>query len=421
MEITSKNQIIDYFFSGCKTDLLIGVENEKFLFREKDQQRINYSDIKKILNLYSEKYNWEKIFENENIIGLKLGGKSISLEPGNQIELSGDKYKNIHGVCSESYDFQSKLNEICKELKLKTIAVGHDPYSKLSDVPNNPKQRYEIMTQEMPKSGKQSLNMMYQTSGTQINIDYLSEEDFKKKFKIISFLCPITIGVFANSAISENKPSGYLSLRSKVWQETARGGLPEIFLEDMDFEKYADFAINFQLLFLKKNNSYSSANGKTFKDFMEGKIKNTKNLPNLDDLELHLSTIFTENRLKKYIEIRSLDACEWDCHCAGPAFLTGLIYGDLESTISIINDWKKEDVLNAYIEAPKKGLNTIINNKKILDWLRIFYDISKKGLEKRNELNKTKKNETIFLKNIKNRLDDKKSKADKSLENLINE
>ena len=136
------------------------------------------------------------------------------------------------------------------------------------------------------------------------------------------------------------------------------------------------------------------------------KIENTKNLPNLDDLELHLSTIFTENRLKKYIEIRSLDACEWDCHCAGPAFLAGLIYGNLESTISIINDWKKEDVLNAYIEAPKKGLNTIINNKKILDWLKIFYDISKNGLEKR-----------IFLNNIKQILDHKKTKADKSLEN----
>ena len=417
MEITSKNQIIDYFSSGCKADLLIGVENEKFLFREEDQQRINYSDIKKVLNLYSEKYKWEKIFENKNLIGLKLGGKSITLEPGNQIELSGDKYKNIHGVCSESYDFQSKLNEICKNLKLKTIAVGHDPYSKLSDVPNNPKQRYEIMTQEMPKNGKQSLNMMYQTSGTQINIDYSSEEDFKKKFKVISFLIPITIGVFANSAISENKPSGYLSLRSKVWQETARGGLPEIFLEDMDFEKYADFAINFPLLFLKKNNLYTSANGKKFKDFMEGKIENIKNLPNLGDLELHLSTIFTENRLKKYIEIRSLDACEWDCHCAGPAFLIGLIYGNLESTISIINKWKKEDVLNAYIEAPKKGLNTIINNKKILDWLKIFYDISKNGLEKRKELNKKKRDETIFLNNIKQILNEKKTKADKSLEN----
>ena len=418
MEITSKNQIIDYFSSGCKEDLLIGVENEKFLFREEDQQRVNYSDIKKVLNLYSEKYKWEKIFENKNLIGLKLGGKSITLEPGNQIELSGDKYKNIHGVCSESYDFQSKLNEICKNLKLKTIAVGHDPYSKLSEVPNNPKQRYEIMTKEMPKNGKQSLNMMYQTSGTQINIDYSSEEDFKKKFKVISFLIPITIGVFANSAISENKSSGYLSLRSKVWQETARGGLPEFFLEDMDFEKYADFAINFPLLFLKKNNLYTSGNGKKFKDFMEGKIENTKNLPNLGDLELHLSTIFTENRLKKYIEIRSLDACEWDCHCAGPAFLIGLIYGNLESTISIINKWKKEDVLNAYIEAPKKGLNTIINNKKILDWLKIFYDISKNGLEKRKELNKTKRDESIFLNNIKQILNDKKTKADKSLEKL---
>ena len=112
-----------------------------------------------------------------------------------------------------------------------------------------------------------------------------------------------------------------------------------------------------------------------------------------------------------------MDACEWDCHCAGPAFLIGLIYGNLESTISIINKWKKEDVLNAYIEAPKKGLNTIINNKKILDWLRIFYDISKNGLEKRKELNKTKRDESIFLNNIKQILDDKKTKADKSLEN----
>ena len=418
MEITSKNQIIDYFFSGCKTNLFIGVENEKFLFREKDQKRINYSDIKKILNLYSEKYNWEKIFEDENIIGLKLGGKSITLEPGNQIELSGDKYKNIHGVCSESYDFQSKLNEICKNLKLKTIAVGHDPYSKLSDVPNNPKQRYEIMTKEMPKNGKQSLNMMYQTSGTQINIDYSSEEDFKKKFKVISFLVPITIGVFANSAISENKPSGYLSLRSKVWQETARGGLPEIFLEDMDFEKYADFAINFPLLFLKKNNLYTSANGKKFKDFMEGKIENTKNLPNLDDLELHLSTIFTENRLKKYIEIRSLDACEWDCHCAGPAFYTGLIYGKLDEILDLIKDWKSEDVLKAYIDAPKKGLETKIKGKSILEWGKILLKLSYKGLQDRNFENKDGKNETIFLKNVEQILKQNKTKAEKTLENF---
>ena len=415
MEIKSKNQIIDYFFSGCKTELLIGVENEKFLFREVDHKRVNYLDIKEVLNLYAKKYNWEKIFENENIIGLNLEGKSITLEPGNQIELSGDKYRNIHGVCSESYDFQSKLDVICKDLKLKTIAVGYDPFSKLADAPNNPKQRYEIMTKEMPKNGKYSLNMMYQTSGTQINLDYTSEEDFKKKFKVMNFLCPLTIGVFANSAILENKPSGYLSFRSKVWQSTSRGGLPEIFLEDMDFEKYADFAMSLPILFLKKNNSYISANGKTFKNFMEGEIET---LPTIDDLELHLSTIFTENRLKKYIELRSIDACEWDCHCAGPAFFTGLIYGNLDSTIDVIKNWKKDDVLNAYFDAPKKGLKTLINNKSILEWAKVFYDISIEGLEKRNELNKSKKNETIFLKNVKQIIDEKKTKAEKMLESI---
>ena len=417
MEITSKNQIIDYFFSGCKTDLFIGVENEKFLFREKDQKRINYSDIKKILNLYSEKYKWEKIFENENLIGLKHGGKSITLEPGNQIELSGDKYKNIHGVCSESYDFQSKLNEICKDLKLKTIAVGHDPYSKLSDVPNNPKQRYEIMTKEMPKNGKLSLNMMYQTAGTQINLDYSSEKDFTKKFKLISHLTPLTIGTFANSPIKENKLTGYLSYRAKVWQNTSRGGLPRIFLENMDFEKYADFTIKQSLLFILSKNKIVSGKGKNFGDFMNGKIKGLNSIyPNEKDLETHLSTIFTEVRLKKYIEVRCLDACEWDCHCAGPAFYSGLVYGNLEESLDVIKNWKAKDILNAYYDVPKKGLKTEINNKSLRAWGKIFLKISKKGLIKRNKLNRKKNNETIYLKNVENIIKINKTKAEQTIE-----
>ena len=125
----------------------------------------------------------------------------------------GAKLSNIHEICSESYDFQNKLDKACKELGLKTISIGYDPVTKLSDAPNNPKERYKLMTKEMPKGGKLSLNMMYQTSGTQINLDYLSEVDFKKKFKIISYLTPISIAIFANSAILENKPSGYLSYR----------------------------------------------------------------------------------------------------------------------------------------------------------------------------------------------------------------
>ena len=419
MEINTKDQIINYFLSGAKKNVFIGVENEKFLFQEKNNVRATYSDIKKVFEIFKKKFEWKEVKENENIVGLKIGGKSISLEPGNQIELSGDKLSNIHEVCSESYDFQNKLDQICKEIGLKTMSIGYDPITKLSNAPKNPKQRYKLMTKEMPKGGKLSLNMMYQTSGTQINLDYLSEDDFKKKFKIISYLTPIAIAIFANSAILENKPSGYLSYRSKVWQNTSRGGLPKIFLENMNFEKYADFVINFPLLFIYKNNDHKNLNNKTFGDFMKGSLSEVNNhLPNFKDLELHLSTIFTEIRLKKYIEIRSLDACEWDCHCAGPAFYTGLIYGKLDESLDLIKDWKSEDVLKAYLDAPKKGLKTEINGKSILEWGKILLNISNRGLIGRNFKNKTGNDETIFLKNIEQILQQNKTKAEKTLENF---
>ena len=419
MEINSKDQIINYFLSGAKKNVFIGVENEKFLFQEKNNVRATYSDIKKVFEIFKKKFEWKEVKENENIVGLKIDGKSISLEPGNQIELSGDKLSNIHEVCSESYDFQNQLDQICKEIGLKTMSIGYDPITKLSNAPKNPKQRYKLMTKEMPKGGKLSLNMMYQTSGTQINLDYLSEDDFKKKFKIISYLTPISIAIFANSTILENKPSGYLSYRSKVWQNTSRGGLPKIFLENMDFEKYADFAINFPLLFIYKNNDHKNLNNKTFGDFMKGSLSEVNNhLPTFEDLELHLSTIFTEIRLKKYIEMRSLDACEWDCHCAGPAFYTGLIYGKLDESLDLIKDWKSEDVLKAYLDAPKKGLKTEINGKSILEWGKILLNISNRGLIGRNFKNKTGNDETIFLKNIEQILQQNKTKAEKTLENF---
>ena len=156
---------------------------------------------------------------------------------------------------------------------------------------------------------------------------------------------------------------------------------------------------------------------KAFKDFMEGKISTIRNYkPNIKDFENHLATIFTEVRLKQYIEIRSLDTCEWDCHCAGPAFYTGLLYGNLQEAYEIINKWNVSDVLNAYIDAPKKGLNTIINSKTILEWGKVFLSLSKEGLEKRNQKNKNGKNESIFLRSIESILSNNKTKAELTLE-----
>ena len=421
MLINSKEKIIDYFKSGIKKKLLIGVENEKFLFSKKYNKRANYSEVKKVLSILKSKYNWKPVKEKNNLIGLNYLGKSISLEPGNQIELAGDKLKNIHQVCFEGNLFQKQLDDACDQVGLSSMAIGYDPYTKLSKVPNNPKARYKVMTKEMPKGGNLSLNMMYQTAGTQINLDYISENDFIKKFKLIASLTPISIGIFANSPVKEKKLTKYLSYRSKVWQSTSRGGLPKIFLENLNFEKYADFIINMPLLFLNKANKVVAAKGKTFNDYMLGNIKEIKKQkPREKDLEVHLSTIFTELRLKKYIEIRSLDACEWDCHCAGPAFYTGLIYSNLEESLDIIKNWKIDDILNAYLEAPKKGLKTEINKKSIRHWGKVFFKLSKKGLIYRNEVNKKKSNETIFLKNIEFILNENQTKAEQIIKKLKN-
>ena len=273
------------------------------------------------------------------------------------------------------------------------------------------------MTSEMPKKGESSLHMMYQTCGTQINLDYTSEKDFVKKFKLSSFLVPISVAIFANSSIVKNKDSGYLSYRSKVWQHTARAGLPKYFLEDMNFEKYADMAMKMPLLFVLKDSNYLNAAGKTFKDFVEGNLSIVNNAkPTIRDFKTHLATIFTEVRLKQYIEIRSLDTCEWDCHCGAPAFYVGLLYASLDEAYDIISKWNISEVLNAYIDAPKKGLNTLIENKTILEWGKIFLSLSRKGLEKRSIKNDAGKDESIFLRSVESILTNEKTKAEITIE-----
>ena len=411
--IDSKSKIIDYFNSGIKADkdFKIGIEHEKFLFDLNTNKRIDY---KKILEMFAAltEFGWAPIKEKNNIIGLSKEGRNITLEPGNQIELSGAKLNNIHEACAESQDYLFELKQVAKKLDIKIVSAGFDPISKLDEIPNNPKQRYELMTKDVPQGGQLSLDMMYRTCGTQLNIDYNSEEDFVKKFKVVNALVPISIALFANSSVVEKSNSGYLSYRSKVWQNTSRGGLPSIFFEDMNFEKYADFIINSSLLFIENKDTYISGNKYSFKDFMDGKIDEIENrLPSEKDLTTHLSTIFTENRLKKYIELRSMDACGWDCLCSGPAYNIGILYGNLDETYDLISKWDKNKIINAYLEAPKNGFNTQLMGKDLLYWSKELLKLSNKGLEKRDIENKNGKNETLFLNHLNKITEDKMTNA----------
>ena len=265
----------------------------------------------------------------------------------------------------------------------------------------------------MPLRGELSLDMMYRTCATQLNIDYSSEDDFIKKFKVSNSIVPIAIALFANSSIVEKKNSNYLSYRSKVWQNTSRGGLPKIFFENINFEKYADFVINFPVLFIQHEGRYISGRKYIFKDFMDGKIKEIGNrLPTEAELGTHLSTIFTENRVKKYIELRSMDTCGWDCLCAGPAFNIGMIYGNLDEVHELISNWNTAKIINAYLEAPKKGFNTQLMGKDLLYWSSKLLDLSRKGLENRDILSKKGNNETVFLNYLQEVIDNKTTNAD---------
>ena len=412
--IISKENIIEYFKSGIKDEknFKIGIEHEKFLFNSKNNRRIDYPKVREMFSALNE-FRWSPNKEKGNIIGLTKEGKNITLEPGNQIELSGEKLNNIHEACAESHDYLFELRQVTKKLGINIVSTGFDPISKLDEIPNNPKERYKLMTKDMPLGGKLSLDMMYRTCGTQLNIDYSSEEDFFKKFKVVNSIVPISIALFANSSIVEKKKSYYLSYRSKVWQNTSRGGLPKLFFEDLNFEKYADFVINFPILFLQEKQNYISGKKYIFKDFMEGKISEISNrLPNESDLSMHLSTIFTENRLKKYIELRSMDTCGWDCLCAGPAFFIGMLYGNLDNVYDIISSWDKDKIINAYLDAPKKGFNTQLMGKDLLYWSSVLLKTSREGLNSRDILNKSSKNETLFLNHLQKVVDNKTTNAD---------
>ena len=216
--IENKRQLIQYFIDGIKknNNQRIGVEHEKFLFNKNDLKRIDYNQIKKVFEILSNK-GWELQHEKDKVIGLKRKNQKITTEPGFQYELSGEPFKNIHSVCSENNTHFNELKEIFNSVSITTSSIAYDPFNKLSDIPNSPKERYKIMTAEMPKGGRLSLDMMYKTAGIQINYDYISEDDFEKKFKIGNYLAPLTIAIFANSPFYENKFSGFQSYRGKVW------------------------------------------------------------------------------------------------------------------------------------------------------------------------------------------------------------
>lgn len=390
-EPLTREDLIGYLASGCKPKekWRIGTEHEKFGFEFRTLRPMRYEQISELLYGVSERFGWDKIMEGDNIIGLKQGKQSISLEPGGQFELSGAPLETLHQTCAEVNSHLYQVKAVAEEMGIGFLGIGFQPKWAIKDIPIMPKGRYEIMRNYMPKVGSLGLDMMFRTCTVQVNLDFSSETDMIRKFRVGLALQPIATALFANSPFVEGKPSGYLSMRSQIWTDTDNnrtGMLPFVFDGSFGFEQYVDYALDVPMYFVYRKKKYIDCTGMSFRDFIAGKLPSLPGeLPNFNDWENHLTTIFPEVRLKRYLEMRGADGGPWRRLCALPAFWVGILYDEvsLQNALDIIADWTLEERQMLRNKVPKTGLKTPFRDGLLKHVAEDVLKLAKDGLERR--------------------------------------
>ena len=419
-----KDDLTQYFFRGIKskTNLKIGVEHEKFILNKNTLKPLSYEEhngIKEILEKLTT-IGWTPLYDDnkQTIIALKRGKEAITLEPGGQIELSGAPLDNIHETCEETTNHLKELTKIGNELNFILLGMGVEPNLSLDDIPWMPKQRYGIMKKYMTKVGTLGHHMMKRTCTNQVNIDYSSEVDMIEKLRLMFNLESIATAMFANSPFDQGKISKYKSLRSHFWHHTdpdRTGLLPFVFEKGFSFEKYTDYALSVPMYFINRNHHYIDMTKYTFKEYLDENSNNQDDSILLKDWEDHLTTLFPQVRLKQYIEIRSMDACSWDLICSQPAFWIGILYDDeiMDNVKEITESWTQEDREYLNKTVPQEGLQSTFKEKKLISFAQDFFELSKKGLKKRNRLSKNGEfDESIHMKDLEKNLENGCSPAD---------
>jgi glutamate--cysteine ligase len=427
--ISSKDELVSWIAEGCRpeAEFRIGTEHEKFPFRLKDHSPVAYDGphgIRALLEGMRGLLGWEPIMEGETIIGLYdvTGGGAISLEPGGQFELSGAPLETIHQTCSELHAHLAQVREIAQPLGLGFLGLGSSPKWTLAETPVMPKGRYDIMTRYMPKVGCRGLDMMYRTSTVQVNLDFSSEADMVKKLRVGLALQPIATALFANSPFTEGKPNGFLSMRSEIWRDTDNnraGMLPFAFEDGMGFERYVDYALDVPMYFVKRGDRYHDVAGASFRDLMAGKLEALPGeLPTVSDWANHLSTIFPEVRLKRFLEMRGADSGPTSRICALPSFWVGLYYcqASLDAAWDLVKGWTAEERQAFRDAVPCEGLSARIGDRTALDVARDALALSSAGLEARDRKNSFGDDERIHLAPIMRIAEEGKSLAETLLE-----
>ena len=368
--IENRSQLISYFTEGFKSkaDWRIGTEHEKFPFYKANNKPVPYdgaNGIRALLEGLRDAYGWTGVYEGEYIIALADPNSlaNISLEPGGQFELSGAPLNTIGETCSEISEHLKQVRHIGDKLGIGFLGLGASPVWTRDQTPIMPKGRYKIMAPYMDKVGSMGRDMMFRTCTVQVNLDYSSEADMVKKLRTSIALQPLATALFSNSPFLEGKPNGYQSFRSHVWTDTdnSRAGMtPFVFEDGMGFERYVDYALDVPMYFAMREGKYVNTAGESFRKFLDGKLPQLPGeKPTMKDWADHLTTIFPEVRLKKYLEMRGADSGLADKLCALPAFWVGLLYDQaaLDAAYDVIKPATAEQRQAMRDEVPVHGLN----------------------------------------------------------------
>ena len=410
--VDSYDDLVAWIAAGSKPpqDWRIGTEHEKFLFHVDSLKPVPYEGergVRALMQSLIDRFGWQPIREGEAVIALRRPegerGGTVSLEPGGQFELSGEALTTVHEVAVETQAHLDQCLQAGSPLGIGFLGVGFAPTWTLAEMPRMPKQRYQVMTAYMPKVGTRGLDMMYRTCTIQVNLDFASEADMVQKFRVALALQPIATAIFACSPFAEGRPNGYLSLRSEVWRHTdaARTGmLPFVFEPGMGFERYVDYALDVPMYFVYRDGRYIDTAGASFRDFLAGRLAQLPGeRPTLDDWSDHLTTLFPEVRMKRFLEMRGADGGRWRRICAVPAFWVGLLYDRtaLDAAWDLVRDWSAEERQALRDAVPRTGLTTPFRNGTVLDVAREAAAISRAGLARRGLRDAQGNDETRFL------------------------
>jgi glutamate--cysteine ligase len=409
--ITDKRQLVEYLAAGCKPrrDWRIGTEHEKFVFRLSDHSPVPYDGPDGIRALLQGlmRYGWKPIHDADTIIGLSdSSGGAISLEPGGQFELSGAPIETLHQTCKEVTEHLTQMRAVTSELGLGMLGLGFHPTARREDVPWMPKRRYAVMRRYMPLKGKLGHDMMLRTCTVQVNLDFESEADMVRKTRMSLALQPIAVALFAASPFVEGKPSGYLSYRSHVWTDVdpdRTGMLPFVFEPGFGFERYVDYMLDVPMYFVYRDGAYVDVAGQSFRDFIDGRLPGMPGaVPTMSDWADHLTTVFPEVRLKRFLEMRGADGGPWRRLCALPALWTGLFYDSaaLDAACDLVADWTQEERDRLRAEIPRLGLKTPFRHGTVRDVAVAVVDIARAGLRRRKRLDTAGQDESHFLETL---------------------